>query len=66
MLTNYQAETISLFSLIRACRENPAWALQSPAVHLAAALLRKSDNPAIRAKAARLVPETTYTNGSAA
>ena len=57
MLTNSMAESISLFSLIRACRENPAWAQQSPAVQLAAAMLRKSDNPAIRAKAARLVPE---------
>lgn len=65
MLTNYQAETISLFSLIKACRENPAWAQQSPAVQLAAALLRKSDNPAIRAKAARLVPETYNGKGAA-
>ena len=66
MLTNAMAETISLFSAIKMARETPSVARLSPAFRVAVTQLTRSDNPAIRAKAARLVPETTCTNGSAA
>lgn len=63
-LDGLQAQTYLLFWAMWAKRERPE-ILASKDYCYAYPYIRQSDNPAIRAKAARLVPET-YTNGSAA